>query len=74
MCVNAIAELNAISRWESDCMTVREFYEWAKRNDCLDFEVEIQHRDDGGYYSGTDELRESEIEIDREKYSGVVTI
>ena len=45
-----------------------------KKNDCLDFEVEIQYRDDGGCYSGTDELRESEIEIDREKYNGVVTI
>ena len=55
-------------------MTVREFYDWAKRHDCLDYEVEIQHRDDGGYYSGTSDLRESEIEIDREKYSGVVVI
>lgn len=55
-------------------MTVREFYDWAKRNDCLDYDVEIQHRDSGGYYNGTDDLRESEIEIDREKYSGVVVI
>lgn len=55
-------------------MTVREFYDWAKRHDCLDYDVEIQYRDGGGYYSGTSDLREDEIEIDREKCNGVVVI
>ena len=55
-------------------MTVREFFDWAKRNNCLDYEVEIQYRDSGGCYYGTDDLRESEIEINREKYNGIVII
>ena len=55
-------------------MTIKELYEWAVKNNCENYEVEIQHRDDGGYYSGTADLRESEIEINREKYNGVVII
>ena len=55
-------------------MTVKELYELAVNNDCENYEVEIQYRDDGGYYNGTADLRESEIEIDRNKYNGVVTI
>ena len=36
-------------------MTVRELYEWAKENNCLDFDIEIPHRDGGGYYYGCDD-------------------
>lgn len=28
--------------------------EWAKNNDCLDLEVCVQYRDDGGLYYGED--------------------
>ena len=36
-------------------MTVRELYKWAKKNNALDFDIEIQHRDSGGYYAGVDD-------------------
>ena len=56
-------------------MTVKEFYEWAKKNNCVYYSVEIQHRDDGGYYDGTSDLEEDEIRIDRGKYGhGIITI
>ena len=55
-------------------MTIKELYKWAVQNDCENYEVEIQYRDDGGCYNGTADLRESEIEIYRDKYKGDVTI
>lgn len=58
-------------------MTVRDFYKWAKKNDCVDFEVEIQYRDEGGCYNGTADLEESEITINRSnisRYSGILVI
>ena len=36
-------------------MTVKELYEWAKKNNAENFDIEIQYRDGGGYYSGTDD-------------------
>lgn len=33
-------------------MTVKELYEWAKKHDCLDFDIGVQYRDDGGLYYG----------------------
>lgn len=47
-------------------MTVRELYEWAKQNNALDLDIEIQHRDDGGYYYGFDD---AEPEIDTRELS-----
>lgn len=35
-------------------MTIQELYEYAKENGLLDYEIEINYRDDGGYYYGTD--------------------
>lgn len=35
-------------------MTVKELYEWAVENKAEDLEIEIQCRDGGGYYCGTD--------------------
>jgi hypothetical protein len=52
-------------------MTIKELYEWAKKNNCEEYEVEIQYRDSGGCYNGTDDLRESEIVINS---NGVVII
>ena len=36
-------------------MTIRELYDWAKENNALDLDIEIQYRDDGGNYNGVDE-------------------
>jgi hypothetical protein len=46
-------------------MTVKELYEWAKKNNAEDFDIEIQYRDGGGFYSGTDTCDEPMI-CDRE--------
>ena len=35
-------------------MTVKEFYKWAIENKAEDLEIEIQYRDGGGFYCGTD--------------------
>ena len=35
-------------------MTVKELYVWAVENKAEDLEIEIQYRDDGEYYCGTD--------------------
>ena len=29
-------------------MTIRQLYEWAKKNNAADYSIEIQYRDDGG--------------------------
>ena len=36
-------------------MSIRDLYEWAVENNALDLDIEIQHRDGGGYYSGVDD-------------------
>ena len=36
-------------------MTVRELYEWAEEHGALDFDIEIQHRDSGGFYMEYDD-------------------
>ena len=46
-------------------MTVKELYEWAKRNNAENLDIEIQFRDGGGYYSGRDDCDDPEI-CDRE--------
>ena len=46
-------------------MTIKELYEWAIKNEVEDYDIEIQYRDGGGYYYGTETLYESDIEIDR---------
>ena len=42
-------------------MTIRELYEWGEKNNALDLDVEIQHRDSGGFYIGADDLENPEI-------------
>lgn len=44
-------------------MTIKELYKWAIANNCESYDVEIQYRDSGGYYLGTDNLDEDDIEI-----------
>lgn len=36
-------------------MTITELYEWAMLNNCENLDIEIQYRDGGGDYSGTDD-------------------
>lgn len=35
-------------------MTIKELFMWAENNDCLDCDICVQYRDDGGLYFGTD--------------------
>lgn len=44
-------------------MTIRDLYNWAVENGVEDFEIQIQYRDGGGYYSGTDSCEQCDIEI-----------
>lgn len=46
-------------------MTIKDLYEWAIKNNVEDYNVRIQHRDEGGCYCGTDTLYEVDIEINR---------
>lgn len=36
-------------------ITIQDLYNWAKDNNCLDYKIMIQFRDDGGSYYGSDE-------------------
>ena len=44
-------------------MTIEELYNWAIDNNCENYDVEIQYRDDGGFYIGTTILDEADIEV-----------
>lgn len=44
-------------------MTLKELYEIAKTHHIENYEIEIQYRDGGGCYEGTDELRTENIQI-----------
>ena len=35
-------------------MTLKELLEWAEKNDCLDYTLCVQYRDEGGMYEGED--------------------
>lgn len=48
-------------------MTIKEFYEYCVAHGAENMTMKIQYRDDGGYYSGSDEVEIWEIEIDKEK-------
>lgn len=41
-------------------MTIKELYLLAKEKGILDYEIQIQHGDDGGFYDGT---RDVEIDV-----------
>lgn len=55
-------------------MTIQDLYEWAKKNKAIDLDIEIQYRDDGGYYNGTCDLSEEDIEVENKSYSKVVVL
>ncbi len=44
-------------------MTIRELYKIAVENHIEDYDIEIQYRDGGGCYNGTEELRKDDIII-----------
>lgn len=44
-------------------MTVQQLYDWAVENNAEEYEIEIQHRDTGGYYNTSERLEEDNILI-----------
>ena len=48
-------------------MTIKELYEWAVERGVENYNIEIQYRDGGGYYYGTDTLHQAYIEIVSER-------
>ena len=44
-------------------MTIKDLYEWAKEKGIEDYEIQIQWRDGGGYYSGKNLCVQEDIEI-----------
>ena len=50
-------------------MTVKELYEWAIKNNAENFDIEIQYRDSGGYYSGVDDVDDPSITDSEHSYN-----
>ncbi len=44
-------------------MTIKELYEMAQASHIEDYEIEIQYRDSGGCYEGTDDLMKQDIVV-----------
>lgn len=42
-------------------MTIKYLYKWAEKHNAVDLDIEIQWRDGGGCYDGTDMLDEQDI-------------
>lgn len=55
-------------------MTPKDLYEWAVEHGVENFDIEIQYRDDGGYYEGTTDASLNEIEIKNTSYGKVVVL
>lgn len=45
-------------------MTVQKLYDFAKERNILDYEIEAQYADGGGYYYGSRTTDEGDIEIE----------
>lgn len=45
-------------------MTIAELYVWAENHDALDYEIRIQYRDEGGFYSGSSYLEWGDLEVE----------
>lgn len=43
-------------------MTIRELYEWAVENNVADYDIAVQYRDSGGFYSGEDTMIQPDID------------
>lgn len=48
-------------------ITIEDLYNWAKDNNCLDYKIRIQFRDNGGDYPGSDKEVYLVIEEDEEE-------
>lgn len=44
-------------------MTIQELYDYAKKNNIVDYELEAQYADDGGFYYGSRSIYLDDIEI-----------
>lgn len=55
-------------------MTPKDLYEWAVEHGVEDCDIEIQYRDDGGYYYGTTDVTFDEIEIENKSYGKVIVL
>ena len=44
-------------------MTIQQLYDYAKENNILDYEIEAQYADDGGFYYGSRDTHLDDIEI-----------
>ena len=45
-------------------MTVQELYDFAKERNILDYEIEAQYADDGGYYYGSRYISKHRLKMD----------
>lgn len=52
-------------------MTIQELYDYAKEKNILNFDIEVQHSDDGGFYYGSRSANIDEIQIE-EKIKSVI--
>ena len=55
-------------------MTPRDLYEWALEHGVENCDIEIQYRDGGGSYCGTDSASFDGIEIEDRRYGKVIVI
>ena len=53
-------------------MTPKDLYEWAVKHNVQDCDIEIQYRDGGGYYEGTDVVCLDDVEVENRKYGKVI--
>ena len=44
-------------------MTAKELYEFCKSHNAENFEIAVQYRDGGGFYTGEDYIEVSDVEI-----------
>ena len=44
-------------------MTIQQLYRWAEQNKCLNLNIVIEHRDEGGSYGTEEKLTKAKIVI-----------
>lgn len=55
-------------------MTIKDLYEYAVKNGVENCDIEIQYADGGGFYYGTRDLYECDIEIENKSYGKVIIL
>lgn len=43
-------------------MTIKELYEWSVENGVVNYDIAVQYRDGGGFYSGEDTMIQPDID------------